>query len=420
MIALVDCNSCYASCEQIFRPDLRGKPVVVLSNNDGCIIARTREAKALGIPDLDPYFKQKALLQKHRVEVFSANFRLYGDISNQVMANLRAFSPRVEQYSIDEMFLDVERITTDLNAYGARIKAQLWRHVRMPVGVGIAPSKTLSKLANHAAKHIKGNGVAVLDTPEKWQWLEKRLPVNKVWGIGSRLTARLGSIGIRSAYDLAQADPKWVRRFSSINVEKTIEELNGRQCIELEEAPVPKKEIFVTRTFAHKIEQREALLRHISRYAAAAAEKLRKQGSYCQSLYLFVNTSRFKGDYYANSAEIRLPYPTSDSSVIIRFARLGMNALYKKGYLFNKCGIGLLDLRDRTFYQSDLFLPEQAVRSDDLMKTLDRINRRYGRDTVTFGAEGLTGRWTMQQNRLSPAYTSAWSDLPKVRCLDLA
>ncbi len=419
MIALVDCNSCYASCEQIFRPDLRGKPVVVLSNNDGCIIARTKEAKALGIPDLEPYFKQKAALRKHRVKVFSANFRLYGDVSNQVMANLRAFSPHVEQYSIDEMFLDVDRVTDDLNAYALQIKKQLWRNVRMPVGVGIAPSKTLSKLANHAAKHIKKDGVAVLASAEKWQWLEQRLPVNKVWGIGSRLTARLERIGIRTAYELAQADPKWVRRFTSVNVEKTIEELNGIACFELEEVPVPKKEIFVTRTFAHKIEQLEELLRHISRYASAAAEKLRQQDSYCQALYVFVHTSRFKGNYYANSVEVRLPHPTSDSALIIRFARLGMQALYKQGYLFNKCGIGLLDLRDRAFYQSDLFSAEQLPRTDELMKTLDRINRRYGRDTMTFGAEGLTGRWTMQQNRLSPSYTSSWLDLPKVRCLDV-
>lgn len=419
MIALVDCNACYVSCEQVFRPDLRGRPVIVLSNNDGCIIARSKEARALDIPDLAPYFKLKPLLHRHKVKVFSANFRLYGDISNQVMANLRTFSPGVEQYSIDEMFLALDHMPPDMsdemNAYGLKIRETIWRHVRMPVGVGIAPSKTLAKLANHAAKKIKHNNVAVLDTPEKWQWLQKRLPVNKVWGIGSKLTKRLEVIGIRSAYELAQADPKWVRRFTSVNVEKTIEELNGQRCIELEEVPEPKKEIFVTRSFARKLEKLEDLLRHISRYAAAAAEKLRAQDSYCQSLYVFANTSRFHENYYANSMVVQLPYPTSDSRTLISFARLAMKKIYRENCKFNQCGVGLLDLRDRCFYQSDLFRPEQSARSEALMSALDRINYRYGRDTVTIGAEGLTGRWTMKQQMLSPSYTSSWRDLPVVR-----
>ena len=416
MMALVDCNSCYASCEQVFRPDLRDKPVVVLSNNDGCIIARSKQAKQLGIPDLQPYFKQKSLLDKHNVDVFSANFRLYGDISNQVMDNLRDFSPRVEQYSIDEMFLDIAHMPFDLHEYAEQIKQQIWRHVRMPVGVGVAPSKTLAKLANHAAKHIKKDGVAVLDTPEKWQWLEKRLPIQKIWGIGSRLTRRLNDIGIRSVYELAQADPKWVRRFTSVNVEKTIEELNGIACITLDEVPLAKKEIFVTRTFAHKTDSLAELQKHISRYASAAAEKLRSQDSYCQSIYVFVNTSQHKANYYANSIVLQMPYPTSDTSLISRFVKSGIRLIFEPGHRYMKCGIGLLDLRDRSFYQSDLFLPEQSAKSDRLMQTLDRINRRFGRDTVAYAAEGITGRWTMQQNRLSPSYTSSWSELPIIAC----
>lgn len=416
MIALVDCNSCYVSCEQVFRPDLRNRPVVVLSNNDGCIIARSREAKALGIPDLSPYFKLRPLLQRHRVKVFSANFRLYGDISNQVMDNLRQFAPCVEQYSIDEMFLGLDQPLDDLNAYGLDIHKHIWRHVRMPVGVGIAPSKTLAKMANHAAKKIKDNNVAVLDTPQKWQWLQRRLPVKAIWGIGSRLSQRLEAIGIRSAYELAQADPKWVRRFTSVNVEKTIEELNGRACLALDEEPAAKKEIFVTRSFARKLTCRDELLRHVSRYAAAAAEKLRLQDSYCQSLYVFAHTSRFSENYYANSRVIQLPYPTSDTRLLVRFARAAMKSLYQPGRQFSKCGVGLLDLRDRRFYQADLFFPEQKKRADQLMTLLDRVNQRYGRDTLTLGHEGLSGRWTMKQQMLSPAYTSSWHELPKVRC----
>ena len=416
MMALVDCNSCYASCEQVFRPDLRNKPVVVLSNNDGCIIARSKEAKSLGVPDLQAYFKIAPKLKKDGVQVFSANFRLYGDISNQVMATLRDFSPHVEQYSIDEMFLDFDGIKADLNDYGAQIKATLWQQVRMPVGVGIAPTKTLAKLANHAAKKIKRNGVAVLDTADKWQWLQKRLPIVNIWGVGKRLTRRLNAIGIHSAWQLAQADPRFIRKQTSVNVERTIRELNGEPCIGLDEEPAPKKEIFVTRSFGRKTDREEELLRHISRYAAVATEKLRSQNSFCNSLYVFAHTSEFKPGFYSNSQVVRLPYPSSDSALIIHHARAAMQQLYRPGAFFIKCGIGLLDIRDRSFYQYDLFTPGQRGQTDELMQVIDRINQRYGRDALTFGAEGLTGKWTMRQNRLSPAYTSSWAELPRIHC----
>ena len=416
MMALVDCNSCYASCEQVFRPDLRDKPVVVLSNNDGCIIARSKQAKNLGIPDLHPYFKVEHYLKKHRVKVFSANFRLYGDISNQVMATLREFSPHVEQYSIDEMFLDFDGMKQDMNDYGETIRRTIWQHTRMPVGVGIAPTKTLTKLANHAAKNIKQSNVAVLDTPAKWQWLQKRMPINKVWGIGKRLTTRLNAVGIHNAYQLAQADARFIRKQTSVNVERTIRELNGEPCIGLDEAPAPKKEIFVTRSFGTKTRSKEELLQHISRYAAAAAEKLRSQNSFCNSLYLFAHTSEFKPGFYNNSRVVRLPYPSSNSRLIIQHAKLGMSEIYRADGLFAKCGIGLLDIRDRNFYQYDLFNAEQSTSTDHLMQVIDTINQRYGRDALTFAAEGLTGKWTMRQHRLSPAYTSSWIDLPRVCC----
>ena len=416
MIALVDCNACYASCEQVFRPDLRDKPVIVLSNNDGCIIARSKQAKMLGVPDLQPFFKVKQQLKKHRVVVFSANFRLYGDISNQVMTTLRDFSPQVEQYSIDEMFLDFSGMKMDLNNYGTVIKDTLWLNVRMPVSVGIAPTKTLSKLANHAAKNIKSSGVAVLDSPLKWQWLQKRLPINNIWGVGKRLSQRLNALGIHSIYQLAQADPHFIRKQTSINVERTIRELNGEPCIALDEQPAPKKEIFVTRSFGKKTGNKEELLRHISRYAAAATEKLRSQNSFCSSLYLFAFTSKHKPRFYSNSLVIKLPYPTSDSTLIISHAKQGMSQLYHQGSLFAKCGIGLLDIRDRNFYQYDLFSPGQQADTDELMQMIDNINQRYGRDSLTFGAEGLTGKWTMNQSRLSPSYTSSWLDLPRVHC----
>lgn len=416
MYALVDCNACYASCEQIFRPDLRGKPVVVLSNNDGCIIARSAEAKALGVPDLQAYFKIAGRLRRDGVQVFSANFRLYGDISAQVMATLRDFSPRVEQYSIDEMFLDLSGIEYDLPQLAAEIRDRLWREVRMPVGVGIAPSKTLAKLANHAAKKIKRDGIAVLDRPHKWQWLQHRLPVNRVWGIGRRLQHRLHSLGIRSARQLAEADPVFIRRHSSVQVERTIRELNGEACFDLEEQPPARREIFVTRSFAEKTGRLDDLLGHISRYAVAAAEKLRQQNSLCQSLYVFAHTSEFEPGLYRGSRVVSLPWPSSDSRLIARHARVAMRHIHRPGLRFMKCGVGLLDIRDRRFHQADLFTPGQSAEDDRLMALLDRINRRFGRDSLVFGSEGLQGRWTMRQNLLSPGYTFRWSDLPRVRC----
>ncbi len=416
MYALVDCNACYASCEQIFRPDLRGKPVIVLSNNDGCIIARSAEAKALGVPDLQPYFKIAARLKRDGVQVFSANFRLYGDISTQVMDTLRDFSPRVEQYSIDEMFLDLQGLDTDLDELAATIRDRLWREVRMPVGVGIAPTKTLAKLANHAAKKIKRDGIAVLDHPDKWQWLLKRLPVDKVWGIGRRLQRRLAVLGIHSAWQLAQADPVFIRRHTSLQVDRCIRELNGEACFALEEQPPAKKEIFVTRSFAEKTGRLEDLLGHIHRYAVAAAEKLRSQNSLCQSLYVFAHTSEFESGLYRGSQVLSLPWPTSDSRLIARQARAAMRKIHRPGLRFMKCGVGLLDIRDRRFHQPDLFTPGQSADDDRLMTLLDRINQRFGRDSLVFGSEGLNGKWTMRQNLLSPGYTFNWAELPRVRC----
>ncbi len=417
MYALVDCNAFYASCEQVFRPDLRGRPVVVLSNNDGCIIARSAEAKALGVPDLQPYFKIASRLRRDRVQVFSANFRLYGDISSQVMATLQDFSPRVEQYSIDEMFIDLQGVDgQELESLAAAIRDRLWREVRMPVGVGIAPTKTLAKLANHAAKKIKRDGVAVLDRPGKWQWLQQRLPVDRVWGVGRRLKRRLDALGIRSAWQLAQADPVLIRRHSSLQLGRTIRELNGEPCFALEDQPPAKQEIFVTRSFAEKTGRLDDLLNHISRYAVAAAEKLRRQDSLCRTLYVFAHTSEFEPGLYRGSRAVALPWPSSDSRLIARHARAAMRRIHRPGLRFMKCGIGLLDLRDRRFCQGDLFTPGQSAADDRLMTLLDGINRRFGRDSLVFGSEGLAGKWTMRQHRLSPNYTSNWAELPRVRC----
>jgi DNA polymerase V len=417
MFALVDCNSCYAACEQIFRPDLRGQPVIVLSNNDGCIVARNAEAKALGIPDLEPYFKLKPLLKRLGVHVFSSNYPLYGDTSNRVMETLRHYSPEVEVYSIDEMFLQLDGFKLDLNDYGQQMKQSLWQDVRIPVGVGIAPTKTLAKLANHAAKKIpQTNGVCVLDTPKKWQWLQKRMPVNKIWGIGSRLSKRLTEQKIITAADLAAANPKQLGYLFSVNMERTIRELNGESCIPIEEAPPPKKQIYCTRSFGQRINDLGELQQAACLYAARAAEKLRAQNSLAITLHVFINTSHHAADTHFNSKTVKLDYPTSDTRQIETKVKAAIASLYRAGYSYAKAGVGIVELQDRSHKQHDFFTPGQTLKSEALMACMDNINFKFGRNSTHVAAQGITGRWTMNQKMLSPAYTTRWMDIPRVLC----
>ncbi len=416
MLALVDCNSCYASCEQVFRPDLRGKPVVVLSNNDGFVVARSKEAKALGIEDLQAFFKVEALLRRHGVTIFSSNYPLYGDISQRVMNTLRRFAPSVEVYSIDEMFLDFDGLQDDWKAYGQSIRDTLWQQVRMPVGVGIAPSKTLAKLANRAAKKIpQCQGVCVLDEPHKWQWLQQRTPITQLWGIAGRLARRLAEFNITTAYDLARADPKVLRRKLSVNIERMVEELNGVSCIAFDELPPAKQQIYCTRSFGEKITTLEPIQQAITLYASRAAEKLRQQESLASSLHVFLHTSPFEDGYYSNSTVVQLPYPTDDSRVIAALAKTTIAKLYRPHYRFLKAGVGLLELSPKGSQQYDLFHPGQSGKADQLMQVVDQVNHRYGRGSVFLGAEGIHKKWKMRQAYTSPAYTTRWTDLPVVR-----
>ncbi len=417
MLALVDCNSCYASCEQIFRPDLRGKPVVVLSNNDGFVVARSREAKALGIGDLAPFHKIEPILRQHQVAIFSSNYPLYGDISNRVMTTLRQFSSSVEVYSIDEMFLDLAGMREEWSAYGHRIKQTVWQHVRMPVGVGIAPSKTLAKLANHVAKkHRQGTGVCVLDTPEKWEWVQRRLPVTNVWGIAKRMAKRLAALGIYSVWDLANANAKVVRRHGNVCLERTIEELNGTSCYSLEEVPPDKKQIYCTRGFGHRLTELEPIQQAIALYVRRAVQKLRQQQHLALTLHVFLHTSPFEPNYYSDSVVVKLPYPTDDLREITRVACLAVGRLFKPGKRFMKAGVGLIEMLDKRFYQFDLLHSGQSIKADKLMSLLDGVNQRYGSGTIHLAAEGFTKKWYMRQNYTSPGYTTRWHELPVVRC----
>ncbi|GAB2889056.1 translesion error-prone DNA polymerase V subunit UmuC [Microbulbifer echini] len=390
--------------------------MVVLSNNDGFVVARSSEAKALGIADLEPFFKIEPLLRRHKVAIFSSNYPLYGDISHRVMETLKGFSPEVEVYSIDEMFLNLQGLQEEWLSYGQRIRTTLWRDVRMPVGVGIAPSKTLAKLANRAAKNIaQCHGVCVLDTPYRWQWLQKRMPVDKVWGVGRRLAKRLGHLGIETVYDLARANPKILRRHTNIHIERTIEELNGTPCLGLEEQPPAKKQIYCTRSFGEKLTELQPIQQAVSLYASRAAEKLRGQGCLVAAMHVFLHTSPHEPNYYSRSVLVQCPYPTDDSRLLAGLAKGAIAELYRPGHRYMKAGVGLVELVPRSLGQGDLFSLGQSKRAGEVMQTLDRVNRHFGRGTLFLGAEGVHKHWKMRQAYRSPSYTTRWAALPMVQ-----
>jgi DNA polymerase V len=417
MFALVDCNSFFASCEQVFRPDLRGKPVVVLSNNDGFVVARSKEAKELGIGDLQTFFKVEHLLRRHKVEIFSSNYPLYGDTSNRVMQTLQSFSPNVEIYSIDEMFLSFHRMPFELNDYSHEIKNRIWQHTRIPVSVGIAPTKTLAKMANRAAKKIpKCQGVCVMDEPHKWEWYLRRVPVTAIWGVAERLAKRLEPLHIHTAWDLASANPKAVRRVSSVNLERTIAELNGTPCLTLEELPPAKKQIYCTRSFGKKVTELQPALEGISLYAARAAEKLRAQRHLALTIHVFMHTSPFKPSFHSVSDVVQLPYPTDDTRLITALARDTIRRLYSPGHAFLKAGIGLIEIVDRQHHQFDLLCKGQPAQSDKLMRVMDCVNQQEGKGAVFLAAQGINKPWYMRQQYTSPQYTTKWRDIPVAVC----
>jgi DNA polymerase V len=415
MYALVDCNTFYASCEQVFRPDLRGKPVVVLSNNDGCIIARNKEAKRLGVPDLVPYFQVREMVEKLGCQVFSSNYELYGDLSARVMRLLEDWAAAIEVYSIDEAFLRL--LPGDWPRQGADIKQMLWQQTGIPVCVGIAPTKTLSKLANRAAKKIpKFNGVCVLDSPDKWEWLLARISPKQVWGVGSRITDRLQQLGITTALQLAQADQKWLRRHFSVVLERTIRELNGEPCLDLELETEPKKEIISTRSFSYKVTELKELQQAISSYATRACEKLRKQDGLTQQLWVYLESFDRKIGYLHRQGFVRLPHLSNDTRLIAGSAAEAIVPLFREGLRYKKCGIGLLDVRTRQYEQQDMFVASQSEQSRRLMTMLDAVNKRYGRQTLALASAGIEPPWAMKRDFMSPRYTTRWTDLPVVNC----
>ncbi|HCM7678867.1 TPA: Y-family DNA polymerase [Klebsiella aerogenes] len=421
MFALVDVNSFYASCETIFRPDLRGKPVVVLSNNDGCVIARSAEAKILGIKMGEPYFKYKDQFRRHGVVCFSSNYELYADMSNRVMTTLEEMCPRVEIYSIDEAFCDLTGVRNCrvLEEFGYELKDTVYRNTRLPVGVGIAQTKTLAKLANHAAKTWKATGGVVdLSNVERQRKLMALLPVDEVWGVGRRISKKLEAMGIKTVLQLADTDIRFIRKHFNVVLERTVRELRGEPCLELEEFAPVKQEIVCSRSFGVRITTYEQMRQAICSYAARGAEKLRGEHQYCRYISTFVKTSPFalNEKYYGNSGSIKLLTPTQDSRDIINAAVKCLDAIWVDGHRYQKAGIMLGDFYSQGVAQLNLF-DDNAPRqnSEKLMEVLDHLNAKDGRGTLYFAGQGIQATWQMKREMLSPRYTTRYCDLLIVR-----
>ncbi|HBW1386513.1 TPA: Y-family DNA polymerase [Klebsiella pneumoniae] len=421
MFALVDVNSFYASCETIFRPDLQGRPVVVLSNNDGCIIARSAEAKRLGIKMGDPYFKCKDYFRQQGVVCFSSNYELYADMSHRVMTTLEEMCPRVEIYSIDEAFCDLTGVRNCrvLEEFGRELKDTVYRNTRLPVGVGIAQTKTLAKLANHAAKTWKATGGVVdLSNVERQRKLMALLPVDEVWGVGRRISKKLEAMGIKTVLQLADTDIRFIRKHFNVVLERTVRELRGEPCLGLEEFAPVKQEIVCSRSFGQRISTYEEMRQAICLYASRAAEKLRGEHQYCRFISAFVKTSPFalNEPYYGNSTSIKLLTPTQDSRDIITAATKCLDAIWRDGHRYQKAGVMLGDFYSQGVAQLNLF-DDNAPRqnSEKLMEVLDHLNAKDGRGTLYFAGQGIQSAWQMKREMLSPRYTTRFSDLPVVR-----
>ena len=419
VFALVDCNNFYASCEKLFRPDLKDTPVVVLSNNDGCVVARSREAKLLGIKMGVPVFQIKAEMQRHGILAFSSNYALYADLSSRVMRTLEEMAPRVEVYSIDEAFLDLTGIESAISLveFGQQVRERIGHWIGITVCVGIAPTKTLAKLANHAAKKYPATqGVVDLTNPDRQRRLLALVPVDDVWGVGRRLSKRLNALGITTALDLANASPRAIRDQFSVVLERTVRELNGESCIELEEIPPTKKQIVCSRSFGEKVTHFELLREAVCEYATRATEKLRKEQQQAKVMTVFIRTSPFKDNepQYSNSASGELLIPSCDTRDFIELANHLLKRIWKDGFRYAKAGVMLSDFYDPGMFQPGLF-DDVSIRSNSqqLMSVLDTINQS-GAGKVFFAGQGTKKDWSMKREHLSPAYTTRWDQLPRV------
>ena len=421
VFALVDVNNFYVSCERVFQPKLENVPVVVLSNNDGCAVARSNEVKALGVKMGTPWFKMKDLAREHSILAYSSNYALYGQMSDRVVSILRGFSPDIEVYSIDESFLRVERVLHlhgGAEAMGHQMRSRIRRWAGLPVCVGFGKTKTLAKFANHLAKkNAVFNGVCDLNrlsTPELEQWMAKT-EVGEVWGVGHRTAPKLEAMGIRTVLALRDAPPKRIRERFGVVMERTVDELRGTSCLALEDVAPPRQQIMVSRSFGATIESFDDLAEAVSTHVANAGEKLRRQGSEAGAVYVFVMTNRFRPDEPQNNAGRMVPFtdPTDDTRLLTKAALRGLKAVYKAGFGYKKAGVMLTLLADKEHRQETLFSDGPTrIRSEKLMASMDTINGRYGRGMVRTGVSGTKKRWAMRAENRTPRYTTRWDELP--------
>lgn len=418
MYGLCDCNNFYASCERVFDPSLEGKPVIVLSNNDGCVIARSNEAKRLGIAMGQPYYQLRELLRRQEVAVYSANFTLYGDMSRRVMSLLRKNVPAIEVYSIDEAFLDLTGVEADrLDEFGHRLSRTVRQYTGIPVSIGIAPTKTLAKIASKLCKQYpKLNGCCYMHRSEDIEKVLRRFPIGNVWGVGQRWAQMLERHGVKTAWDYTQLPEEWVRHKMHVVGLRMWKELHGEPCIGFEEHPVDKKQIATTRTFDRDIDDFEELHRRIAQYVAAAAEKLRRQRSVCGEIGVFILTNRHKENtpqYYENRL-LKLPVPTDSTLELTKHAVDMLRQIFRKGIAYKRAGVILSDLRSKSGIQTDLFDAVDRTKHDRLMETIDALNDRFGRHRLMTAAESFEP-FKMNRNHLSQQYTTNWKQIIKVK-----
>ncbi|MEE4883047.1 Y-family DNA polymerase [Pseudomonas viridiflava] len=418
VFGLIDCNSFYASCERVFRPDLAKVPIVVLSNNDGCVIARSYDAKE-HVKMGAPYFQIKDLLHQKGIMAFSSNYALYGDMSQRVMTIIESMVPAVEVYSIDEAFADLTGMPGDLTEFGRTIRTAVYRRTGIPVGVGIGPTKTLAKLANHTAKRLQTHTGGVVDIcdPFKRDWVLRNTAVSEVWGVGRKMKAHLEGMNILTAKDLAVANPQMLRSKFSVVMEKTARELAGTSCIGLEEVEPPKQEICCSRMFGKRLTEIQPIKEAVATYMMRASEKLRAQGSVCQRIRVSIRTGMFNPDEakYANGALVELPYPTNDVRMMTRYATEAVDRIFRPGFRYSKAEVLLMDLCKPGEFTDDLFMAIQPLSSQRLMEAFDMINTKWGRGTVRTGAVPVKPDWGMRREQMSPSYTTRVDQLWTVK-----
>ncbi len=418
MIALADCNNFYASCERVFNPELKDKPIVVLSNNDGCIIARSNEAKILGIKMGEPVFKVRDIIDNNNVYVFSTNFALYGDMSSRVMSLLSDMSPEIEIYSIDEAFINFTGVKDSVQL-ASKMKSIIAKYTGIPISIGIAKTKTLVKVANYIAKKQTANGVYALTEQPQIENALKELPVSKLWGVGSRHLQMLNSYGINTAYDFIQLNEEWVLEKMTIMGLRMQRELKGDPCFGIDAYPSRKKNIRTSRSFGVKVKSLQTIQESIIAHAARCAEKLRIENSCARYVSVILRTNPFSKsqDYYCGYKSINLDIPTNDSMEIISAAKILLGYIYKEGLIYTKSGVIVGDNVPADQVQLNLFYSEQGKeKRKNLYKSVDFINQTMGRDKIQLLGQGIEKKWKLKQENLSPCYTTRWTDLLRIHC----